>query len=217
MDNDKIKTIKDTIYGQLCDNIQDDDGNLTVANSIYDDVENLHKEILLQTKRENISFKEKISKLNDEIDERNSQIDQILKNQENEKIARKNLFLLRQFINYIFTRLWKKYVPTESKQMEDELKQCIQNEHLLKFDGYKFAIAIKSKKILIENFPTELCDYHINLNGVFHPKIIPMDGTIEKIKKIKNHIESNNSIQEYISTGTTKDIIEKTLQLSYNL
>lgn len=199
-----INNIKSQIFDQLYGNIEDEN----IVTEIYDNVEELHKQCIDEMR----TLKNDIQNKLDEYDKKLNKLDDERKNSYK---AHKIVYLVRQTMNVLFPNMYNKYAEHLNNINYDELARSTQfmkrTEIVHKDNGCKFALAVYHGKISVENFSKDLCKYYITLNDKFHPKIKPINNTIENIKELKLLMQENTNICECLETpiNVVEELIEK--------
>ena len=125
--------------------------------------------------------------------------------------AVKNLLLVRQGLNRLFSILGeeRKDVINNINFNDitlDEKDVRIKNKIITEGNyGIKFAVAVKYEFINYKNI--DLCKKYLELNNVFHPKIIPFNTIISSINALEEVLEKD---PEYKPAGInmTKSLYE---------
>jgi hypothetical protein len=182
--------IKDNIYDGLFEAIPNDTDK---CNEIYALVEDLEQLEIDKRKQMNKKYEEAIFELNKVQKEQVSNFEKLLKQneedikrQEQANQAIKELWIIRQYMNVLFNRLY------EDNQTQVELIDCVdlgsktlflsRKETVITIPGIRYALCVLNNKI--DGVSKGLCEFYIKFNDKCHPKIRPFKLVKESIHRL---------------------------------
>lgn len=174
--NDKRNIIYDKCFNTVNDNFADEIDDL--IENIINEQRNNHISHIRDLKEEQ---ENKINKILSELEKEKEQ-------SETQRIIRRSIPLIRQFMNIKFRELFNNL----SEDIKNKYNTCdtsfIKRKNILNDDGVKYAVLVINN--ICNDVLKKTCDFYLKINDDFHPNTNPANIIIhECIEKLKKHIK----------------------------